>query len=190
MSKYTELITNYHRGKLKFVEHVDLSTGGVLETSQNMQGFISKFDLDTAIGAQLDILGKWIGRTREITAPIDDYFFSFDSPTLGFDYGTWKNRYDPDTGIVKVGDVDYRTMLRAKIGANNWDGRSETLPAILQSIYPNGDVKITYSDNQDMTMTIFIDGKVITNITKEIIRQGYLAVKPAGITIVYKINGE
>lgn len=190
MSKYTELITNYHRDKLNFVEHVDLSTGGILETSQNMQGFVSRFDLDIAIGEQLDILGKWIGRTREITAPIDDYFFSFDSPALGFDYGTWKNKYDPDTGIIKVGDADYRTMLRAKIGANNWDGRSETLPAILQSIYPNGEVKITYADNQDMTMTIYINGKAITNITKEIIRQGYLAVKPVGVSVTYEITEE
>ncbi|WP_336818119.1 DUF2612 domain-containing protein [Cedecea sp. MMO-103] len=190
MSKYTELITNYHRGKVKFTAHVDLSTGGILETSDNTNGFISKFDIDNAAGEQLDILGLWIGRTREITAPIENYFFSFDSPSLGFDYGTWKNRYDPESGIIKVGDVDYRTMLRAKIGANNWDGTSETLPAILQSIYPNGEITITYSDNQDMTMTIFIAGDVITNITKEIIRQGYLAVKPAGVTAVYKINGE
>lgn len=190
MSKYTELITNYHRGKERFTAHVGLSTGGLLETSDNTYSFISKFDIDKAVGEQLDVLGMWIGRTREITAPIDNYFFSFDSPTLGFDYGTWKSKYDPETGIVKVGDADYRTMLRAKIGANNWDGTVETLPAILQSIYPNGEIEISFLDNQDMTITIFITGKVVTSITKEIIRQGYLAVKPAGVTAIYKINGE
>lgn len=190
MNKYTALLSNYHNDKVKFVQHVELSTDGILETSHNMMDFIAKFNLDHATGQQLDIIGKWIGRNREVTSPIADYFFSFDSPTLGFDYGTWKNHYEPEFGVIKVGDNEYRTMLRAKIGANNWDGTAESLPAILQGIYPKGDIKITFADNQDMTMTIFVTGEVVSDITKEIIRQGYLAIKPAGVSIIYKINGE
>ncbi|BDH45770.1 hypothetical protein TUM12370_18140 [Salmonella enterica subsp. enterica serovar Choleraesuis] len=189
MSKYTELITSYNAKPL-FEQHVDLSTRPVSDIAKTIDGLINSFDLEKAVGVQLDAVGQWIGRTREITAPIEGYFFSFDIPDLGFDYGVWKDRYDPISGIMRVSDDDYRTMLRAKIGANNWQGTSDELPALFKSIYPKGDIKITYSDNQDMTMTVFVTGSAISPVTREIIRQGYLAIKPAGVTVNYQINGE
>lgn len=190
MSKYTELITGYHLVRQLFNQHIDLSTRPLSDVATTIYSLAHKFDLEKATGAQLDQVGEWIGRSREITAPIEGYFFSFDIPDLGFDYGTWKDRYDPISGIMRVGDDDYRTMLRAKIGANNWKGTADELPELLGRIYPRGDIKITYSDNQDMTMTIFVTGKTISPVTKEIIRQGYLAIKPSGVTLTYKVNGE
>ncbi|MBJ3816653.1 DUF2612 domain-containing protein [Shimwellia pseudoproteus] len=189
MSKYTSLITSYHSSKPLFNQHIDLSTRPVSDIAKTTIALVNGFDLDKAVGMQLDMVGEWIGRSREITAPVDNYFFSLDIPELGFDYGTWKDRYDPVTGIVRVGDDDYRTMLRAKIGANNWKGTSEELPALFNSIYPGGSIKVTYSDNQDMTMTVFVSGDVISPVTKEIIRQGYLAIKPSGVSVTYQING-
>ncbi|WP_342754037.1 DUF2612 domain-containing protein [Pantoea sp. MBD-2R] len=187
--KYTELITNYHRKPL-FVEHVDLISRPQSELSASLSGLLSALDIDSAAGAQLDILGEWIGRNRKITAPIEDYFFTLDSSTLGFGYGTWKNRYDPESGAINVDDEDYRTMLRAKIGANGWDGTTETLPKVLQSIYPKGDISLSFTDNQNMSITVYVNGNTVSNITKEIIKQGYLAVKPAGVSVIYKINEE
>ena len=61
MSKYTDLITNYHAGKQKYVEHVDLSTRPLIDVSASIAKLVAAFDVDTAIGTQLDILGKWIG---------------------------------------------------------------------------------------------------------------------------------
>ena len=55
MSKYTDRISNYHAGKPKFFAHVDLSTRPLIDISQTMAGMISAFDIDTAVGKQLDI---------------------------------------------------------------------------------------------------------------------------------------
>lgn len=187
---YTDLITNYHRGKAKYVEHIDLTTRPQKEIIDLFSEIVTALDLDNATGAQLDILGEWIGRARSINAPIEDYFFTFDKASLGFDLGSWKDRYEPDSGIIKVDDEDYRTMLRAKIGANKWDGSADTLPAILQEIYTKQDINITFTDNQDMTVTVYVTAKNLSTITKEIIKQGYLAIKPAGVTVNYEINGE
>lgn len=74
MSKYTELISNYHAGKPKFVKHVDLSTRPLIDVSGSVSGLISAFDIDTGVGAQLDILGKWIGVARTVAAPISGVF--------------------------------------------------------------------------------------------------------------------
>lgn len=190
MSKYTDLITNSHRGKTKYVEHIDLVTRPQKDIVNLFSGIVTALDIDNATGAQLDMLGEWIGRARGINAPIEDYFFTFDKASLGFDLGSWKDRYEPDSGIINVDDEDYRTMLRAKIGANRWDGTADTLPAILQEVYTKQDINITFTDHQDMTVTVYVTASNISSITREIIKQGYLAIKPAGVTVNYKINGE
>ncbi|WP_345828585.1 DUF2612 domain-containing protein [Erwinia sp. HDF1-3R] len=190
MSVYTDLITNYHRAKPLFVEHIDLSTRPFEELSLSLERLVAAFDIDVATGKQLDVLGEWIGRTRKINAPIEDYFFTLDSESLGLDLGTWKDRYEPVSGLISVDDDDFRTMLRAKIGANNWDGTAESLPSILKGIYTRGNVKLSFTDNQDMTITVNVMADNMPSITKEIINQGYLAIKPAGIAVIYKINGE
>jgi len=190
MSKYTDLITNYHRGKPLFFDHIDLVTRPQQETISVFNEIVTALDIDSATGDQLDILGEWIGRDRRINSPVEDYFFTFDKASLGFNLGSWKDRYEPDSGIINVDDEDYRTMLRAKIGANRWDGTADSLPGILQSIYPQQDIKITFTDNQDMTVTVYVTAKNISTITSEIIKQGYLAIKPAGVAVNYKINGE
>ncbi|EGZ3936634.1 DUF2612 domain-containing protein, partial [Salmonella enterica subsp. enterica serovar Albuquerque] len=50
MSKYTDLITNYHATKPKFVEHIDLVTRPLAETSAAINGLINAFDIDNAAG--------------------------------------------------------------------------------------------------------------------------------------------
>ncbi|MBD8451891.1 DUF2612 domain-containing protein [Serratia rubidaea] len=189
MNKYTELIPSYHLSAPKFTETATAITDALIGSQAATDAVRNSFNIDTAVGAQLDIIGLWVGRGRRILAPIGDYFFSFDIPGLGFDEGTWKGRFDTGEGYIDLDDETYRTILRAKIGANNWDGTTETLPDILNAIYPNGDVAITFTDNQDMTMTITVTGENIPVLTKEVIRQGYLAVKPMGITVNYEVVG-
>ena len=64
MSKYTELITNYHATKPLFFDHIDLSTRPLIDVSRTMSGLVTAFDIDTAVGAPLDTTGAWIGRSR------------------------------------------------------------------------------------------------------------------------------
>jgi hypothetical protein len=187
-NQYSNLIPAWQREAPNYLKMLDALTEAFTRQQAVSRSLVGHFDLDKAIGAQLDIIGQWIGSTRRIFAPIEDYFFTLDSETLGFNYGYWKNRYDSEFGFVDLDDDNFRTVLRAKIGANNWNGTSQTLPDILQSIYPKKDILISFIDNQDMTMTVTVKGKSISTITKEIIRQGYLAIKPAGITVNYEIT--
>ncbi|BDH44899.1 hypothetical protein TUM12370_09430 [Salmonella enterica subsp. enterica serovar Choleraesuis] len=187
---YSALVPAAQRESPHYLATVEGVSDAFTGVQQSLLALIPGFDLDSAIGSQLDIIGLWVGRNRIINAPIDDYFFTLDSETLGFDAGNWKNRFDSDFGYVNLDDSNYRSVLRAKIGANSWDGTNEKLQAILNSIYPKGDIQIRYQDNQDMTMTVFVTGKAIPNITREIIRQGYLAIKPAGVTVSYQISEE
>lgn len=185
MSKYTDLITNYHAGKPKFVAHVDLSTRPLTDASTALQRLITAFDIDEAIGVQLDVLGEWIGRTRIVSQPISGVYFSFDTDGLGWDQGIWQGPYDPDAGYTSLSDDTYRIVLKAKIAINNWNGQNDTLPPILETALAGSGLKMQIVDNQDMTISVWVfPEEDISQVSLELIaaiKQGYLTVKAAGV---------
>ncbi|AMG53780.1 DUF2612 domain-containing protein [Citrobacter amalonaticus] len=185
MSKYTGLITNYHATKPKFFDHIDLSTRPLIDISTATRGLVSAFDIDTAVGVQLDILGLWIGRSRIVSQPISGVYFSLDIDGLGFDQGVWQGPHDPDSGYTTLSDETYRIIIKAKIAINNWDGRNDSLPPILDAALEGSGLKMQIVDNQDMTISIWVFPETdISNVSLELIaaiRQGYLTVKAAGV---------
>ncbi|MBU9819910.1 DUF2612 domain-containing protein [Rahnella sp. BCC 1045] len=185
MSKYTDLITNYHSQKPLFVDHIDLITRPLSDVADAMTALITEFDIDEAIGVQLDILGKWIGRTRVVSQPISGIYFSFDTDGLGFDQGVWQGPYDPDAGFTNLSDETYRIVLKAKIAINRWDGTNESLPGILETALAGSGLAMQIIDNQDMTISIWVfAASGIDTVSLELlaaIRQGYLTVKAAGV---------
>jgi hypothetical protein len=87
-----------------------------------LSSFIPKFDLDQAAGDQLDIIGLWVGVGRRVKTPPIGVYFSLDIVSVGFDQGVWQGPFDPSMGITLLDDDTYRLLIRAKIGANHWDG--------------------------------------------------------------------
>lgn len=185
MSKYTDLITNYHYSKDKFRNHVDLTTRPLTDISTAITSLITEFDIDQAEGVQLDILGKWIGRTRVVSQSISGIYFSFDTDGLGFDQGVWQGPFDPDAGFTNLSDDVYRIVLKTKIAINHWNGTNETLPEILDTALAGSGLKMQIVDNQDMTISVWVFPEVdISTVSLELIaaiRQGYLTVKAAGV---------
>lgn len=185
MSKYTELITNYHAVRPLFGQHVDLSTRPLTDVSTALSSLLNAFDIDTAVGNQLDILGLWIGRSRYVAVPISGIYFAWDTEGLGYDQGVWQGPYDPDTGYTALSDETYRVILKAKIAINNWNGQNDTLPPILDAALAGSGIRMQIVDMQDMTIGVWVFPEVdISQVSLELIaaiRQGYLTVKAAGV---------
>lgn len=185
MSKYTELITNYHATKPLFFDHIDLSTRPLIDVASAMSGLVDAFDIDQAVGVQLDTLGLWIGRSRYVSEPISGVYFAWDNENLGYDQGVWQGPYDPDAGYTALSDDTYRIILKAKIAINNWDGRNDSLPEILDAATAGSGMRMQIVDNQDMTISIWVFPDTdISAVSLELlaaIRQGYLTVKAAGV---------
>ncbi|MBK5145834.1 DUF2612 domain-containing protein [Budviciaceae bacterium BWR-B9] len=185
MSKYTDLITNYHATKPIFFDHIDLSTRPLIDIDSTVSGLISAFDLDSAVGVQLDALGEWIGRTRYVQEPISGIYFSWDTDGLGYDQGVWQGPFDPDAGYRALSDDTYRIVLKAKIAINNWDGKNDSLPAIIDTALSGSGISMQIIDNQDMTISIWVfPDTTLEFVDLELlaaIRQGYLTVKAAGV---------
>lgn len=186
--KYLALITGQHRGKPKFAATV-LGAVAPLVDLQNLIGtFPAAYDLDSAVGVQLDAVGLWVGRSRTVATPLAGVYFSWDTEGLGWDQGVWKGPYDPDTGVVSLDDETYRVLLRAKIAANSWDGTLPGAKAVLDWAFNDPDTHVFVQDNMDMSMTIGVAGKLPTPIVRALITGGYIPVKPEGVRLNYAVT--
>lgn len=135
ISDYTGLVTSEHAGRPKFIATLSALAQCFVDLQNLTLGIPDEFDLDSAIGVQLDAVGLWVGITRNVNAPLAGVYFSLDTVGLGFDQGVWKGPFDPDSGVVSLDDETFRLLIRAKIGANHWDGTLGTSAAILNSIF-------------------------------------------------------
>lgn len=189
MRNYLKLITSQHRTANKFCNHINLITKSLAETASFARQLNNYFSLDDAVGVQLDIIGEWVGISRYIQTPIAGVYFALDSVGVGLDEGLWQRAYDSDSGFTELDDETYRTIIRVKIKANHWDGTTESLMDIYDSLLPDKDTKLFFIDNLDMSMDVFITGSYVDNVTKAIVKQGYLGVKPEGVQVNhYYIN--
>lgn len=184
---YTDLITSRHANKPKFVATVAASVEGLVAVQNTMSGVSGDdFDLDNAVGVQLDIIGIWVGAGRAVKTPIVGVYFSFDISGIGFDQGVWRGPFDPDSGIVLLDDDSYRLVLKAKIASNNWDGTMESTKDVLEIIFPpSSGVSVFVQDNQDMTMLVGVAGNQLTPLQVALLTGGYISIKPQTVRINY-----
>lgn len=182
VADYLNLITSEHRQQPLYLQTVALDVTVQVQVQDLLSQMIPLFDLDLAVGSQLDILGKWIGASRNVAIPIAGIFFSWDDMvTDGWDYGTWIPTPAP-TLLTSLPDDAYKNLLRARIAANNWDGTIESAYAIWAAIFPK--YQLLFQDNQNMTYDLGITGGIVDALTLALITMGYLPLRPEGVRIV------
>lgn len=187
LNDYTDLITSEHRDKAKFIATVSVILQPIVDQINLLGSMPTLFDLDTAVGSQLDAVGKWVGVSRRVSTPLTGVYFAFDFDGLGFDRGVWKGPFDPDTGIVSLDDEIYRLVLRAKIASNHWDGTPDSAAVILESLAPPGTL-VFIEDNFDMSITIGVSGAQPTALYVALLKNGFLSLKPESVRINYRFS--
>ena len=85
---FTGLVTTEHLDKPKYIQTVSLSTQGYADQIALCTQAYDLYDLDDAVGAQLDAVGLWIGFSRFIALDVDIYF-SWNISGVGWDQGIW-----------------------------------------------------------------------------------------------------
>jgi hypothetical protein len=163
---------------------VEATTGPFADVSAFLASLPQAFDLDSAVGVQLDIIGQWVGRSRYITVPLQVPWFALDTVSRGFDEGIWKGPLSATTGRSPLDDDMYRALLRAVILANRWDGTVETASAPFEAFFGNIGYGVVIEDPQDMTMN------VVSNATEDIIalsamNGNVIGLKPGGVRVNY-----
>ena len=184
LNDYLDLITSEHRSRRKF--------GGTVTTAVaplvTVQDFIDStmlpaWDIDTAVGAQLDQIGEWVGVTRSVELPLTDAYFSWDrTKDLGWEHGYWQGKYDPSTGIISLADHVYRAVLFAKIASNVWDGTMSTMSNVWDDTMGTMS-KLIIMDHQDMSITLGLKGIAPNAVMTYVLISGRIPLKPEGVRI-------
>lgn len=186
ITDYTGKITGQHSDKPKFMQMVAVVAQCYVDAGQVAASLSAAFDLDRAVDAQLDNVGEWVGITRNVDTPLANVYFALDTDGLGFDQGAWKGPFDPDSGITVLDNETYRTLIRAKIGANRWDGTLGQSKAILDLVF-SGDTFVFIQDNQDMTITVGVVGEQPSALELALLTGGHIPIKPQSVGINYYI---
>jgi hypothetical protein len=170
IDSYLNNITSQHRDKPKFIAWLSAHLNIIDDIYNVLKEMDNAFDIDNAIGKQLDTLGIIIGRERTLTfQPLNGF-----NPVLTDDY--------------------YRLVLKAKIAFNMWDGTIPSMYEIWNNIYgSDNDLSLQIKDNQDMSFNTYITGYT-DQIQQDLIQHGYIIPKPQGVRVNYigrsKINSK
>jgi hypothetical protein len=130
-----------------------------IDLAECLATFDEAFDLDKAVGKQLDVIGEYVGVKRLLN-------------------------FQPQNAPSVLTDPYYRMLIKAKISLNNWDGTAEGIRRVLGVTFPQYD--ITVVDNQNMTLTVQIAG-LQSLFESELMNHGYLAPKSMGVLVDYYV---
>jgi hypothetical protein len=137
------------------------------ETLQSeLKNLMQLRSIDTAQGAQLDIIGDIVGQPRVLTNTLL-YNFGFDNeaqnevsytqsygtlsdPLVG---GVWKSVNDPDSGIKPLSDDEYRTLIKIKIIKNTSNGNINDVIYCCQLLLNENNVGVV-ENNGNITISI------------------------------------
>ncbi len=175
-------ITSEHISKPKFVSMVSATLQALADNIALLQSMPGLFDLDVAAGAQLDVCGQWIGLTRYITTPLTGVFFSWDVDGQGWREGSWSADVN-QTELVELPDLQYRTLLYARVAANHWNGSIPGAYAVWNAAFAATDYGVLIQDLQGMHMCMALTGPVPDAVTLAMFTGGYLSLKPAAVRI-------
>ena len=184
---YLDLITSEHKDAANFISVVTANISIPIRIQDLLNSLLDLFDVDTAVGSQLDTIGKWVGITRNVSIPIDGIYFSWDSDAfVGWEFGSWRPSTAPAT-ITELPDDAYRNLIRTKIAANSWDGTTEGAYKIWDEIFPT--LKIFIQDHQNMSYDLGIAGGIVDSLTLALLSGGYIPLRPEGVKVsVYFVS--
>ncbi|MDR6182064.1 DUF2612 domain-containing protein [Asaia bogorensis] len=185
VSDFTALITSEHQSSPKFVATIAASVEGFVDQINVASSASEFYDLDNAVGVQLDAVGLWVGISRYAALPIEQYF-SWDTNGLGWDQGIWYQIGDPETEVTTLVDADYRQVIRAKILCNQWDGSLPTALTIVQTAIGNNAIPISVTE-RSMAVNFAVEAP-ISRVLQAILEGGYLPIRPMGVNVSFTFN--
>ena len=190
MTDYTQYITSQHNQRQRFVDTVFALTDMAQAIRDVIDSIPGEFDLDTAVGAQLDIIGLWVGQSRYLKDALPGEFFGFhDTPNaLGFGElgmpnigGRWLDIGNSSMTTSTLNDVLYRMLLRARIVKNHYRGGFAGIIAGAAQIFGNN-TRVSVTDLGNMAMRVNI-GRRLSKIEQAMTVKLDIIPRPAGVLI-------
>lgn len=160
-SEYEKLLILQYSDKPKASGMISAIVSRFKSIFDTISQFESSFDLDSAVGEQLDIIGKIVGISRNVEGVIPKIFFGFDGfpNSDGFGLASFYTLDQSKYTDTQLTDSDYRFFIRLKIAKNHakatmLDDDGVNLNAIVFNMF-NGFAYLT--DNKDMTVILYVE---------------------------------
>lgn len=165
VASYVGLITSEHAGQPNFSAMVSVDVGLQVDSINLLNREFLDFDVDLAIGVQLDTVGQFVGVTRVITVQPSDAYPA------------------PAAYQVTLNDDEFRRLIKARALANEWDGTNEGAAAVLAAWFGPIGAYGFIIDNQNMSITLGIAGTAPTAAEAAVFSQFYLPLRTAGVRV-------
>lgn len=159
------------------------------------------FDLDNAVGAQLDVLGRIVGISRSVPAVVAKIYFGFESnpDSRGFSDkfnslrvgGPLFNKFSSRFTDLQLDDNDYGFFIRVKAALNRASAyiASDEFISIQDVVLAAFDGRAYVIDNLDMTLTLYVS-PVVSLARLRLIQALNLLPKPQGVRYKVIIQAE
>ena len=156
--------------------------GGSIEAAA--EAVRKSYDIDTAVGEQLNVIGRIVVAPRSFVGsiPMSPGLFDLtDGDEFGDDEAMFSALTIDQDG--QLSDELYRLVIRSKIIKNNGDATIENILDGMNFLLPRADV-LRVTDGEDMSFSIEFYGQ-ITNLERFALLNAGLVPKPQAV----KFNG-
>ncbi len=188
-------ITEQFKDKPIIDKYIRLLIGEWDEMQTVLQDLQQLRSIDTAVGAQLDVIGEIVGRPRGLVTAELFYYFGFEGAPLA---GSFASTTDPTvgapwysldapTGISRPpSDEEYRLILKGKIIKNRTMSKPEDVIQAYKFLFSAGVVTIDEQSPGNVRIGI---GKILTNVERGLLFDlggaGTLLPKTVGVNYTY-----
>lgn len=192
----TNLLIKQYWEKPKAKAEIELQASTWETTRAFLDALDPAFDLDNAVGAQLDVLGRIVGISRSVPEVIAKVYFGFsinpanegfadrfDSLRIG---GPFFDKFSSAFTDLQLNDNDYRFFIRVKAAKNRASGyvSSDQYISIQDVVLSAFEGQAYVIDNLDMTLTLYVSPTVSSDRLR-LIRALNLLPKPQAVR--YKV---
>lgn len=169
-----------YRNKPKAVKWYEITRSLAAELGSAIDAVRVMYNIDTAVGAQLDIIGRIVVVDRAFTGQIEldpGLFALLDGDEFGDTDAVFASLFvDQDQNMS---DELYRLVIKAKILKNNSDATIDSILFGVNFLLPDADF-LRVTDNEDMSFSIEFYG-AITPLQRYALLNARLVPKPQGV---------
>ncbi|MGE7137957.1 DUF2612 domain-containing protein [Luteibacter sp. NPDC031894] len=184
---YRDLLIWQYQGRPRAKATADLLASSFGDAWTGLAALRGVLDIDTAVGVNLDLVGKHVGQARILPEITPRGLFGFEGAegAKGFSLsgdggGKWYRLGDPIADSVVLSDDDYRFLIRCRVTRNYMTGTMPDIEAALAFIF--GDKANAY-DQYDMSLTVVVRDEGLTDFKRYAITKLDILPRPVGVRI-------
>jgi len=194
-SEYINLLIKQYWEKPKAYAEIAMKASSWRRSFVWLSSFENAFDLDSATGDRLDIIGRIVGIGRNIPYSIPKIAFGFDENpnSRGFDdlfsplddRAPFQDLFESESTELVLDDNAYRQFIRAKIAKNTFGPYLSGNDSLsIQDAVINIFGGLAYvTDNYDMTLTLHVSS-VFSSSKLDALLKMSLIPKPQGVRYI------